>query len=381
MNLSATPIDQLVSDCLALSCSRLNDPALSAATASVVVSPYRFNPLGAHVDHQGGQVMARTLDQYSVLVYWSVEDPVITVHGRLGESWEAVTVGVDISELNEGWPQMLQASVAAMAAEYQIKRGIIGVVHGTLVSSGLSSSASVVLAYLSALAAANDLNNGIQDQMSIAFGSHNAMSVLDVNAVEANVIADPVGIEHVQFLLCFSGVTRDLAGSGFNTRVAECREAARLLDVSATHLGEVGAQFRTEDHISRLPSPLARRAKHVYTEMARVERGATAWAAGDFNTFGQLMNESCLSSINDYESGSEWLIALHEIARELPGVLGNRFSGGGYGGCLFMLVESSQIETVAEALLSRYRARYPELNDKPFVRIARSEGAVRHSTS
>jgi len=402
MNLSATPIDQLVSDCLALSRSRLNDPALSAATASVVVSPYRFNPLGAHVDHQGGQVMARTLDQYSVLVYWSVEDPVITVHGRLGESWEAVTVGVDISEFNEGWPQMLQASVAAMAAEYQIKRGIIGVVHGTLVSSGLSSSASVVLAYLSALAAANDLqvgpqemvelvrrvendfrglNNGIQDQMSIAFGSHNAMTVLDVNAVEANVIADPVGIEHVQFLLCFSGVTRDLAGSGFNTRVAECREAARLLDVSATHLGEVGAQYRTEDHISRLPSPLARRAKHVYTEMARVERGATAWAAGDFNTFGQLMNESCLSSINDYESGSEWLIALHEIARELPGVLGNRFSGGGYGGCLFMLVESSQIETVAEALLSRYRARYPELKDKPFVRIARSEGAVRHSTS
>ena len=89
------------------------------------------------------------------------------------------------------------------------------------------------------------------------------------------------------------------------------------------------------------------------------------------------MNASCLSSINDYESGSEWLIALHELARELPGVLGNRFSGGGYGGCLFMLVETPHVQAVANTLLEKYLSRYPDMKDKAFVRLAQSEDTVR----
>lgn len=398
MKLRARKIDELVNECRMLSHSLLADPLLTVDSARVVVSPYRFNPLGAHVDHQGGQVMARTLDQYTILVYWVTEIPVITIHARSGNTWESVSFGVDEPARGEGWQQMLTASVAAMAADYQIRVGISGAVHGTLVSGGLSSSASVVLAYLLALADANGLqvgqvelvelvrrvendfrglNNGIQDQMSIAFGQRDAMTVLDVNAVTADVIADPAGIESVQFLLCFSGVTRDLGGSGFNTRVAECREAAGLLYSGAEHLGKVPMEHRSDDCLQRLPAPLDRRARHVYTEMARVDAGAKAWAAGDFSAFGQLMNASCLSSINDYESGSEWLIALHELARELPGVLGNRFSGGGYGGCLFMLVETPHIEKVADVLLVEYLKRFPEMQDKAFVRLALSEDTVR----
>ena len=398
MNLRARKIAELVNEYHTLSHSLLDDPSLVVDSARVVVSPYRFNPLGAHVDHQGGQVMARTLDQYTVLVYWVSEIPVVTMYARLDDTWESVSFGVDEPAMDEGWQQMLSASVAAMAAAYQIRVGISGAVHGTLVSGGLSSSASVVLAYLVALADANKLhigqvelvelvrrvendfrglNNGIQDQMSIAFGTRDAMTVLDVNAVTADVVDDPAGVESVQFLLCFSGVSRDLGGSGFNTRVAECREAAALLYPDATHLGEVPVEYHNKKFLLRLTAPMDRRARHVYTEMARVDAGARAWAAGDFATFGQLMNASCLSSINDYESGSEWLITLHELARDLPGVLGNRFSGGGYGGCLFMLVEASCVDTVAAALLEKYLKRYPEMKDKAFVRLARSEDTVR----
>ena len=398
MNLHARNIDDLVNERLALSESLFDDPELSADSAQVVVSPYRFNPLGAHIDHQGGQVMARTLDQYTIFIYWASETPVVTVHARLDESWETVSFGVDEPVMGDSWQQMLSASVAAMAAAHQIRVGITGVVHGTLVSGGLSSSASVVLAYLVALADANGLrigqkelvelvrrvendfrglNNGIQDQMSIAFGKRDAMTVLDVNAVTADVVADPVGIESVQFLMCFSGVTRDLGGSAFNTRVAECCEAAGLLSAGAAHLGEVPIELRGDECLQGLPAPLGRRARHVYTEMQRVDAGKKAWATGNFAAFGQLMNASCLSSINDYESGSEWLIALHELARELPGVLGNRFSGGGYGGCLFMLVETPNVEAVADTLLEKYLSRYPDMKGKAFVRLAQSEDTVR----
>lgn len=398
MNFHAKSIDQLLSDCTSLSCALVADPLLTEDKARAVVSPYRFNPLGAHIDHQGGRVMARTLDQYTVLIYWLAEAPVVTVHAHLEDDWESVSFAVDDPVTGVGWQQMLRASVTAIAADYSIKRGITGAVHGTLVSGGLSSSASVVLAYLSALADANELqiskvelvelvrrvendfrglNNGIQDQMSIAFGVRDSMTVLDVNEVTADVIDDPAGVDAVQFLLFFSGVTRDLGGSGFNTRVAECQEAAGLLYSGASHLGEVPLDCRTDTCLAQLPVPLDRRARHVFTEMARVVAGGKAWASADFAQFGQLMNESCLSSINDYESGSEWLIALHEIARDLPGVLGNRFSGGGYGGCLFMLVETEQIESVAAVLMDQYLNRYPDMQEKAFVRLAKSESTVR----
>ena len=91
MNLHARNIDDLVNECLALSESLFDDPELSADSAQVVVSPYRFNPLGAHIDHQGGQVMARTLDQYTIFIYWVSQTPVVTVHARLDESWESVS--------------------------------------------------------------------------------------------------------------------------------------------------------------------------------------------------------------------------------------------------------------------------------------------------
>ena len=129
--------------------------------------------------------------------------------------------------------------------------------------------------------------------------------------------------------------------------------------------------------MSTLPALLARRSKHVYTEMARVSVGVDAWRRGDWHAFGQLMNASCQSSINDYESGSEWLIALHEMAAALPGVYGNRFSGGGYGGCLFMLVDSSFVENIGETLLNQYLDRYPELKSNARVLIAKSESTVR----
>ncbi|MGK0230606.1 MAG: galactokinase, partial [Gammaproteobacteria bacterium] len=105
--------------------------------------------------------------------------------------------------------------------------------------------------------------------------------------------------------------------------------------------------------------------------------GATAWMDGDITRFGQLMNQSCQSSIHNYESGSEWLIALHEIAREIPGVYGNRFSGGGYGGCLFMLVDKNRVEDIAVQLLDSYTGLYPELEGIAKVLLAESESTVR----
>lgn len=369
-----------------------------STTPLVVVSPYRFNPLGAHIDHQGGSVLARCLNQYTILCFWPSDDASSTISSALNGNWQRTRFSTGRLDDEYGWDSMVRAAAAAFNAHSSLKQGINGVVFGTLVSGGLSSSASVVLAYLSAFARVNGsnlngvelvelcrqveneyrgLNNGIQDQMSIAFGKTGHLTRLHVDSVTAEWIPDPQNAIDMRFLMCFSGITRDLAGSAFNTRVAECRRAAKLLCPDAEHLGQVAHNLRNESELARLPEISQRRARHVYSEMARVTEGAEAWQKGDWQAFGRLMNASCQSSIHQYESGSEWLIALHEMATTIDGVYGSRFSGGGYGGCLFLLVVADKAADCAQQLMALYLARYPELKTLARVQIASSEDTVR----
>jgi len=394
-DLNACSTQELISDCVVQAKSvsgKLIDPL-------VILSPYRFNPLGAHIDHQGGQVLARCLNQYTVLCFWPSCSIQSTLYSKLDSNeWQRAKFSPFELQDEYGWDSMARASVTALADYAGIQQGIDAVVFGTMVSSGLSSSASVILAYLSALAEVNKvalnelnlvelsrrvendyrgLNNGIQDQMSIVFGKEQSISLLDVEAITAHRIPDPKAMDKYRFLMCFSGVSRNLGGSSFNTRVAECEKAAQELYAQAAHLGQVPVELRSSEQINTLPELLARRAKHVYGEMERVELGAAAWQKGDITQFGKLMNQSCHSSIHNYESGSEWLIALHEIAREIPGVHGNRFSGGGYGGCLFMLVDEEKVEAIAAQLVNSYIQLYPELKSIVKVLLAEAESTVR----
>ncbi|MFK8081041.1 MAG: galactokinase [Granulosicoccus sp.] len=394
--LHALSLDILVDKCIQQArrvASRSSDPC-------VVVSPYRFNPLGAHIDHQGGQVLARCLDQYTILCFWPRHDGDFTIHSSINNAqWECTSFKAHQLQDDFGWDSMVRASATAYSSEYELQNGYEAVVFGTLVSSGLSSSASVILAYLTALAFVNDielsaqqlvelvrcvendyrgLNNGVQDQMSIVFARRKSIALLDVASVSASTITDPPNSSQVTFLMCYSGVSRNLVtGSNFNQRVSECRDAAGLLCDSARHLGEVPEALRTEAALAGLPEISRRRASHVFGEMQRVQQGCAAWKNGNWQVFGQLMSQSCQSSISNYESGSPWLIDLHEMASNIEGVFGSRFSGGGYGGCLFMLVENDKVATVANQLSSKFLGKYPELSALARVQIAQSESTIR----
>jgi len=373
----------------------------------VVISPYRFNPLGAHVDHQGGQVLARTLDQYTILVFWpDIESRTINVWSE--PQWDVPNTTFSPGAINkdqfnsqESWIRYAQAAAAAFNALYPTTVGYTGYVTGTLVGAGLSSSASVVLAYLHAIAASNNitmadqevieiarqvennylgLNNGIQDQMSIVFSKAQAMSQLDMKSVTAKYITDPANIDEIRWVICYSGFDRELVGSDYNTRVAECREAAVLLDPAASVLGDLPVDLKQEDNLKTtlqsMPPALARRARHYFTEIKRVADGALAWQTGNWSLFGSFMNESCYSSINHYECGSQPLIDLHTIALNTEGVYGSRFGGGGYGGCLVMLTKASSVESVTSNVLTKYKALYPDRKSAQ-VFIAQAESGIR----
>ena len=343
-----------------------------------IFSPYRICPIGAHIDHQGGAVLGRTLHVGTTLEYEPLDTSQVHITSeQYGES--RFTIG-DLDNLH--WSRYVQAAARLL----KIRRGMRARVSGSLVGTGLSSSASVGLAYLRALADVNDLELsanqlmqleyqlehdelnlqiGLLDPLTIVHGRRDALLFMDTVNVTVSPIPDPPSGDFA-WILAYSGVSRELTKSGFNVRVAECYEAASLLMAGAKILSHVPREVFEAKKMS-LPENLCKRAEHFFTEVERVHRGAKAWQEADLEGFGRLMNQSCESSIRNYESGSEILIALHEVVSSTDGIYGSRFSGGGYGGCVVALARRDLAEQACARIAKGFSKLHPELPSKVFI--------------
>ncbi len=339
--------------------------------------PYRIVPLGAHVDHQGGHLLGRPIPAGTVLAYAPLDTPEIRLISRNFPEGATFDIGAPVDP--DHWGRYARAAALALANDNALSRGLVGVIDGPLIGAGLSSSASVGLAYLQALADVNGialspaelvelsyriehgylgLDNGIADQSVILWGQADALVQVDIPQRQARLIPDPPSVFGTGWLIAYSGVQRELTNGGvYNQRVGECREAARWLDTTAKGLGDVSPD-RFAQRSADMPDLLRRRATHYFSEIRRVSEGAAAWSVGDVVRFGQLMNESCRSSIEQYESGHRTTIALHDLMSAAPGVYGSRFSGGGHGGCVVALAEGSQAEEATVEIMNRYRQRF-----------------------
>lgn len=345
-----------------------------------IFSPYRICPLGAHVDHQGGVVLGRTIQSGTTLEYRPLDSrEIIITSEQLGET--RFSLGDEINMTH--WVRYAQAAARVLPG---LKRGLQAYVSGPLIGAGLSSSASVGLAYIKALADVNEmelsdsdlvhldvelengqlrLQNGILDPLTIVHGKKNALLFMETLTASVMPIPDPPALD-AAWIVAFSGISRELTKSGYNVRVEECRQAASLLVDGADKLSEVSHE-EFEEKKSLLPPHLSRRAEHFFSEIRRVHAGAKAWQESNLEFFGQLMNQSCQSSIRNYESGSEILIELHELVSNTNGIYGSRFSGGGYGGCVIALAHKDQAESACEEIAEKFSARHVELPSQVFI--------------
>ena len=343
-----------------------------------IFSPYRICPIGAHVDHQGGAVLGRTLNIGTTLDYEPLDSN--EIHITSDQFGEAIFFIDEIDHAH--WVRYAQAAANVLKP----KRGMRAYVTGSLIGSGLSSSASVGLAYLKALADVNDieltaeelvqldfqlehdqlgLQNGLLDPMAIVYGKKDALLFIDVVTGSVKPISDSPSADGA-WIVAYSGISRELTKSGFNVRVAECHEAASLLKDGAHLLGDVPCEL-FEQKRNSLPENLRKRATHFFTETERVRKGVELWKEANLEEFGQLMNRSCASSINNYQSGSDILIELHELVSGTSGVYGSRFSGGGYGGCVVALAKKDLAENACHEIAEKFAGRHPELRSKVFV--------------
>ena len=372
---------------------------------AVAFCPYRICPIGAHSDHQHGKITGFAIDKGISFAYHPKRNGVVELASLQFDKRAQFHIrGVpEVRQMD--WADYLRGATLELAQRYTLSTGLCGVIEGSLPIGGLSSSAAVTIAFLSALCKVNGISLDPLEMITIAMAAENNyvgvssgkldqsceiysrkdhLLYLDTLDDSYELIPASPSMLPYEIAIFFSGVERTLAGSKFNMRVDECRSAAYALKAFAgmeygkfgeTHMREVPRSVY-DQYKDRLPETWRRRAEHWFTEYDRVEKGAEAWRRGDLVEYGRLSFESGHSSIYNWETGSPELKALYEIMEHTDGIYGGRFSGAGFKGCCMALIDPSYRESILSSVEKEYLAQFPELKGHYSAYICHSADGV-----
>ncbi len=306
-------------------------------------APGRVNLMGDHTDHTGGRVLPVAIDLGTTVEGTPSEDAVV-----LRSAWDGTEATVPLAgggppPTDPPWARY----VAAVVAEVRPATGLEGHITTTLpVGAGLSSSAALEVAValglgfagpaaeLAALGrraerAATGVPCGIMDQLASAAGVPGHALRIDCHA--GTVDPTPVP-EDLDVLVVHSGVHRTLADTPYAERVA-------ALEAAEAELGPL--RLAGPEDLAVLRDPvLHRRARHVVRENARVDALVAALAGADRVAIGDLLAESHASLRDDLEVSCRELDELVDALGRVPGVLGARCTGAGFGGCAVAVAEA-----------------------------------------
>jgi galactokinase len=198
------------------------------------------------------------------------------------------------------------------------------------------------------------VNCGIMDQFASACGVSGKLLLLDCRSLEWKTLPIP---ENVAIVIADTMVRRKLTTSGYNERRQACEDAVRILSkdlpgIKALRDVSVEDFNRLRD---QLPAVVEKRARHVVEEIERSRRAIPLLEQGNIHEFGGIMNECHISLRDLYEVSVPELNTMVDIAQTLPGCLGARLTGAGFGGCTVNLVEKPAAESFATELAIRYQ--------------------------
>ena len=371
-------------------------------------APGRTEIGGNHTDHQRGKVLAGSVN-VDILAA-AAENGSNIVHVK-SEGYDMITVDLGKLEPVEAEQGSTTALVRGICSEavrrgYQVRGFDACITSQVMQGSGLSSSAAVIICFLTALCKVNGLHLAPMEMIRTAQAAENQyvgvacgkldqscevlskkdhLLYLDTRDDSYELIPTPEQMKPYRIAVFFSGLERSLRNSKYNLRQDECKAAAyALLGYAGMDYGAF-ADTRLRDvpftvfdaYKNRLPEPWRRRAEHYYGEFARAERGAQLWRRGDLEGYGQLVFDSGRSSIENYECGCDELKTLYEILRDTRGVYGGRFSGAGFKGCCMALTDPELAEEIGAKVSAAYLKAYPGLAGKYGYHLcASADGAV-----
>lgn len=366
--------------------------------------PYRVCPLGAHIDHQLGIVTGFTLDKGITMKYSATKDGSFHVisHDFMGE---AIFTYDELPKMSSSWHDYLIGSILALQENYDLIYGINAYIEKTLPVGGLASSSAIIISYVLALSKVNHIHLEEQDIVSLVF------------KVESEYLNTKVGImdpscelyckkdsllyldtknktnrlikanKDIDFKICliYSGISRRLPNTIYNIRVDECKTTAFILNsiLQNSPIQYKQAYLRNfsldefEKNKQYFPMNHIKRAMHFYGEMDRIQKGINYFEQGDLVNFGKLVFESGTSSIENYETGSEQLETLHEIAKKTKGIYGGRFSGAGFNGYYMAIIDPAYEDSIQKTITEEYLKIYPQYKDEFKIYICNVKEGVK----
>jgi len=345
-------------------------------------APGRVNLIGEHIDYNGGRVMPAAISTGTYFAAALNGTDYVNIYSTLFNE----LVSIDLSKLSDmtptgQWDDYIVGTLLQLNALPGQLAGVdVFVTSDMPQNSGLSSSASfavglgfaasdllglevdLITLALAARAVENDfvgVNCGIMDQFAVAMGKEDYCIVLDCDSLDYELL--PMKLGEYEIVIANSMVPRKLSESNYNLRRSECDQALEILqqDYPVSQLCELTVE-QVESCSGLLKHDvLKRRALHAASENQRVHESVTALKQGRLADFGDFMNASHASLRDDFEVSCKELDILFETAQGIPGVLGSRMTGAGFGGCTVSIVATSAVPNFIDSLTAAYSAATP----------------------
>jgi galactokinase len=345
-------------------------------------SPGRVNLIGDHTDYNMGFVLPFAIDKYTKLAAAPRTDRTLRIHSETAEETIEFKLDGHIGPLGEEshWGNYARGVAWWMAQQHYTPVGADVLVWGDLpVGAGLSSSASLLMGLIGTMSslsgwniprgemarAAQKIENefigvptGIMDQTAIGTSEPGSALLIDCRSMSTHQVPLNLDAHGLSMVVINSGIVRDLTESAYERRQKECEASLGALkvityDLSLRSLRDVSMEMLSS-HGSKLYPTLYKRARHVVTENERVLQTVSALGESDYETVGQLMNDSHVSLKNDFEVSNAFMDKLVELAQQEEGTLGARMTGGGFGGCTVNLVPTANLRSFTRNVTRRY---------------------------
>ena len=341
-------------------------------------APGRVNLIGEHTDYNLGFVLPVALGLDTTIAAAPSGDGMVRIyseHRQETREWKAWEIAA-LAPVHD-WPDYpIGVARELIEAGFPIQPSNLLIASRVPEGSGLSSSAALEVSSALAFLHGRVLNQlelallcqraernfvgmpcGIMDQYISVFGRRNCAVEIDCRSLGHRLVSLPPGIT---FIAVNTMVKHTLASSAYRERVAEC---AAAVAGARRHFPKVESLRDVTPEQLPVISPgldpvVMRRARHVVTEDARVNRFVEASEAGDLRQMGQLMLESHTSLRDDYEVSCAELDFLVDAAVAIDGVYGSRMTGGGFGGCTVTLVRADASGRFQAQIVDAYRARF-----------------------
>lgn len=346
------------------------------AEPKVFAAPGRVNIIGEHTDYAEGFVMPAAIDFTTVAAISPRSDGKIVIYSMNFEEEVTHDASAIPEKASRHWSDYPLGVLSTLQSVGVPPVGFSLTLAGDVpLGSGLSSSAALEVASFLAMQSLSEkkftppeiaklcqraenefvgTKSGIMDQFIACCGAEDHALLLDCRDLSFRLAPIP---SNVSIVISNTMVKHSHAGGEYNTRRAEVEEGVVVLrkhrpeirvlrDATIDDLAKWGDEMRPD---------VLKRCRHVITENTRTIAAADALARHDLKELGRLMADAHASYRDDFEGSCKEADLMVELANILPGLIGARLTGGGFGGCTVNLVASGQASTFAESLKNAYR--------------------------